>query len=287
MKTCLITGASGFIGNYMVNNLQKKYRTIAVSNKNKCHAVSDVENVKIDLATPAIEKIRGYCPDIIIHCAGMTDLRECEKERKKAYKINYLSVEKLVQMAEEMSSYFIFISTDQVFDGKRGYYKEDDVSNPVNFYGRTKLDAEGIIKEHNVRYLICRTSSVYGLPYGNRDNFVKFLIEHLERGDRVSLYSDLYSSPTYVKELCGIIEMLIEKKKRGVFHAVGGQRLSRYELGILICQALGFQTSLIEMSAYISEGFDRPLDSSLRRSEMPSGIEDCGIHYYLNDMVRL
>ena len=162
-----------------------------------------------------------------------------------------------------MNAYVVYLSTDYVFDGERGMYREDEPPNPVNYYGLTKLMGEVAVRSRCSRWSVVRASSIYGLGPG-RVNFAKFLVEKLSKGETVRALVDQYTSPSHAALLAEAIAELLERRAVGVFHVVG-ERMSRYEFALRMAEKLGFDKSLIQPAKM--EEFKwlarRPRDSSL------------------------
>lgn len=110
-------------------------------------------------------------------------------------------------------SFFLFVSTDFVFDGETGTYTEADIPNPVNFYGKTKAEAEDAVKEYDYEWAIVRTSLVYGQPIGGRSNLLTVVQQKLNNGEKYKVVNDLVRTPTYVEDLAAGIVSIIEKRQ--------------------------------------------------------------------------
>jgi dTDP-4-dehydrorhamnose reductase len=151
-----------------------------------------------------------------------------------------------------------------VFDGQKGMYKETDAPNPISVYGRTKLEGELELSKVGVENAILRTSVLYG-SYRTTFNFVTWIIDTLRDGKGVRIVTDQYNSPTLADDLARALFAVYDSGKRELFHAGGGDRLSRYELAVNIAKVMDLDASLIE--PVTSDAFDfkarRPPDSSL------------------------
>jgi len=164
----LITGANGFLGYYLVEQLLVKNFSVTATGKGECRLpfTHDInfQWLSMDLTDPfsihdVFENIK---PDVVIHAGAMSKPDECENNQMLAYLVNVEGTVQLLINSADVKSFFVFLSTDFVFDGERGMYSENDSPNPVNYYGRTKLEAEEAIKEYEFDWAIVRTKS-FGL----------------------------------------------------------------------------------------------------------------------------
>ena len=126
-----------------------------------------------------------YKPEIVVHGGAISKPDDCELNQWQAYLVNVEGTVTTLLNAAEQKSFFIFISTDFIFDGEKGMYKEDDEPSPVNYYGKTKLEAEEAVKEYEYDWAIVRTVMVYGKPILSRSNILSIVKEKLEKGEPV------------------------------------------------------------------------------------------------------
>jgi dTDP-4-dehydrorhamnose reductase len=171
---------------------------------------------------------------------------ECEKNQWQAYVENVESTITLLLNSEEQKSFFIFLSTDFIFDGESGPYKENDLPNPVNFYGKTKLEAEEAVKEYPFSWAIVRTVLVYGKPNTGGANLLTIVKEKIEKGEEYKVFDDQVRTPTYVEELASAVLAVCEKKATGVFHISGKDVLSPYQMACMAADQLGLDKALIK-----------------------------------------
>ena len=267
----LLTGANGFLGQYLsIQLLAKGYELIATG-KGDCRMAFSREKgfqyVSLDFTDPfAVHDVfEKFKPEIIIHAGAMTTVDDCEQQQWQAYLNNVEGTVTMLINAEVQKSFFIFVSTDFVFDGEKGSYLEDDISNPVNFYGKTKLEAEDAVKEYEYDWAIVRTSLVYGRPMSGKGNILTVVKEKLERGEEYSVVDDQVRSPTFVEDLATGIISIIEKKARGIYHISGEDVLTPYQMACKTADHLGLDKSLIKKvtGADFSQPAKRPLKTNL------------------------
>src|SRR6185503_68627 len=207
----LITGANGFLGYYLVEQLLEKDYSVIATGKGECRLPfthgTKFQYLSMDFTDPfsihdVFENIK---PDVVIHAGAMSKPDDCELDQMKAYLINVEGTVQLLINAEDLKSFFIFLSTDFVFDGEKGMYKEEDLPGPVNYYGKTKLEAEEAVIEYEHDWAIVRTILVYGDPLSGKDNILTNTRKKLQKGEEYKVVSDQLRTPTYVEDLATAI----------------------------------------------------------------------------------
>ena len=262
----LVTGGTGLLGYWLVDAfLSKGFEVYATFNEKNPPGL-EARWVRMNLEDPG--SIAGVArevkPDILIHSAAYTDVDGCELNKAKAYRVNYLGTELLVKAFRDLE-YFVYISTDYVFDGERGLYKEEDLPAPVNYYGLSKLLGETAVRAVlSERSIIVRVSGLYGYSPTGKKNFGIIALEKLLRREAVEAFVDQWLSPTYIRFLAGALVKLTELKPTGVLH-LAGERLSRYEFAVSLARVLGVGEELVKPRPLGSIKFParRPRDSSL------------------------
>ncbi|MDZ4794420.1 MAG: SDR family oxidoreductase [Bacteroidota bacterium] len=263
----LITGANGFLGHYLsAQLLDKGYELVATGKGPSRLALGNRKGFvyeELDFTDPfAVHDIfEKYQPGIIVHAGAMTKPDDCELQQWPAYLTNVEGTVTLLLNAEEQKSFFVFISTDFVFNGDKGYYQEDDSIMPVNFYGKTKAEAEDAVKEYEYEWAIVRTSLVYGIPVGGRGNLLTVVKEKLEKGEEYKVVDDQVRTPTYVEDLAAGIVSIIEKKAKGIYHLSGEEVLTPYQMACQTADYLQLDSTLIKKvtAADFSQPARRPL----------------------------
>ena len=263
----LITGANGFLGYYLVERLLAKNFSVTATGKGGCRLpfTHDInfQWLSMDFTDPfsihdVFENIK---PDVVIHAGAMSKPDECETNQMLAYLVNVEGTVQLLINSADIKSFFVFVSTDFVFDGERGMYNENDIPNPVNYYGRTKLEAEEAVKEYEFDWAIVRTVLVYGKNHSGHSNILKIVREKLEKGEEYNVVDDQVRTPTYVEDLAKGIVSVIEKKATGVFHLSGKDILTPYQMAIKTAEHLSLDSSVIKKvtAASFSQPAKRPL----------------------------
>ncbi|AIY90164.1 dTDP-4-dehydrorhamnose reductase [Geoglobus acetivorans] len=268
-----ITGGSGLLGSRIAEiALERGYE---VYSGYSSHKPESGEPVKLDLASPesAVKVIGEIMPDVIIHSAALTDVDRCEVERELAYRINVEGSDVIARAARRSGAFLVYVSTDYVFDGERGMYRENDETNPVNYYGRTKLLGEESCRD----FCIARTCVIYGAkPASGKVNFALWLMDKLEKGESVRVVTDQFITPTLNTNLARMILECAERRLRGILHLAGATRVSRFEFAREIAEVFGLDDNLIAPSKMdeINWIARRPRDSSLDVSKAEEQLKE-------------
>jgi len=247
----LITGANGFLGYYMVEQLLKNNHVVIATGKgesklpftNEHFVYEAMDFTAVEAVTTVFEK---HQPTHIIHAGAISKPDECEVNKPLADAINIEGTAILLRAAKEYAATFLFCSTDFVFDGERGMYAEDDTPNPVNYYGLTKLRAEALVKQYEYNWSIVRTVLNYGKPFNKRNNIVTIVREKLERGEVYEVFNDQVRTPTYAGDFAWGITAMLEKNAAGIYNICGEDVLTPYEIAMATAAFLQLDTSLIK-----------------------------------------
>ncbi len=229
----LVTGAKGMLGQDLCPVLEdENYEVIETSIENL--DITDINQVKNTLSE---EK-----PDIVIHCAGYTNVDLAETEKELATKINVTGTENIAKCCANNDITLVYISTDYVFDGtKKEPYTPEDIPNPLNHYGQTKLEGELAVQEYCKKYYIVRTSWLYG-HHGK--NFVETMIA-LAGKPKVKVVDDQVGCPTWTMDLSeGILDLIQENLDYGIYHICGSGYTTWYEFAKEIYKNLKLNVNL-------------------------------------------
>ena len=241
-KRILITGASGQLGNSVLNQLFGKYELLA-TDINK----SDTLNIPfVILDITDLEQIKStftnFKPDVIINLASFTDVDGCELNPEKAYLLNTKSVEML---SDNFNGQFIQISSDYVFDGYNGPYSEDDDTNPLSVYGKTKLESEKVLQDSRIDWCLLRTNVLFDYYNSTEASFVKWVIDSLKSNKSINVVDDQWNNPTWTQSLAEIIELVINKNVKGLYNYGGADYLNRFEFAQIIADIFNLDKTLI------------------------------------------
>ena len=251
----LITGSSGMLGTDLVNLLKSREASFE-HNPEVIEAPHEV--LDITLEDRVSDFISTHTPDIVVNCAAFTNVDKCETEREDAFSVNALGPKYLAAAANKCGARVIQISTDFVFDGNGNRpYTEEDQTNPLSEYGRTKLEGERNIQSYCDSYLIVRTSWLFG---HNGINFAAKMLELAEQHKELSIVTDETGSPTYTPDLAEALWILIKQKCEGVINISNDGSCSRYEWAEYIFETMGFK---IKMNPIKSSDYKRPANVPL------------------------
>lgn len=255
MKNVLILGANGMLGHALTSVFADAQLTLWDKDE------ADITDAKV-----LLERICSAQPDVIINAAAYTDVDGCEDHFELAYAVNATAVKNITDAAKACSARVVHYSTDYVFPGinKRGY-TENDEPDPINAYGRTKLDGERFLTASGVPFLLIRTQWLYG-PYGK--NFVDTIVQKAKEVPKLTVVNDQYGSPTYTVDLARHTRMLIESGADGIHHATNSGVTSWHGFAKEIVNAAGLSTPVIAMSSdKLLRKAQRPAYSALRNTK--------------------
>jgi len=268
----LITGASGFLGSKMLIAFAA-HPGWEVWGLSRSDSANIGRVVKLDITE---EKETGHLlsklePDVVIHCAALSSSDECERSPDLARAVNVLGT---LYLTRNMSGHFVLISADYVFDGYHGGYSEADEPCPINLYGRTKLEAEEIVRKHCRQYIVVRTSGLYGYDRRGNNRFTNALLS----GDTKHAPVDLVSSPTLIDDVAAVGIEMVQQGEEGLYHVAGPEPRSRYSF---LCEAaltLGVSgVPFPTLARYMGYLAPRPRDSSLVSTKLGRRLSDVAV----------
>ena len=245
MARFLVTGASGLLGLNFSLHANNLHDVIGTFNKNILKNVP-FHTVAIDFSQEklTISKIDETHPDVVIHCAAMANLEECENNPAMAQFINAELPGKLANYCKKNDIKFVHISTDAVFDGKSGNYSEQDQPNPLSTYARTKLEGEQLVQEENEQAIIARVN-FFGWSLSGKRSLGEFFYNNLREQNPVQGFVDVMFCPLYVSILTDLILDMVERQLTGLYHVVSSNSMSKYEFGCEIADQFKFDPSII------------------------------------------
>ncbi len=273
MKTVWITGVNGLIGSYLAQT---------ASQSAPDWQIQPLARDQLDLLdfTAVRRQFDQDKPQAIIHCAAVTAVVDAQKNPELARQVNVEVTRVLAELASDIP--FVFFSTDLVFDGRKGNYRETDSPNPIHVYGETKLTAEQIVFK-NPRHLVIRTSLNYGVSRTGQRAFNEQLVCSLEgAGETMKLFTDEFRCPIPAAETARAVWELLQKNCTGLYHVAGAKKLSRLEIGHLVVKNRPDLLAKIQPGlAAAFAGPPRALDTSLDISKVQkilskplSGLDD-------------
>lgn len=253
MKKVWIVGAGGHVGSALKEMLDcMKYKLY----------LTDINEVDVTDRNIVHRYITNTRPDVIINCAGITDIEVCEQYPDKAYAVNAIGPRNLAVEAQSIEAKLIQLSTDDVFDAvQERPYNEFDSVHPKTMYGKSKYAGEKFITDLSNRYVIIRSSWVYGTG----KDFVNTVLEAVGKKSELEVSVNSYASPTSAKELAKVVMQFIENDCFGIYHAVCKGSCSRYEFALEILKNADKMDQIVIKPVETEKGSYSVLDNMMLR----------------------
>lgn len=254
----LITGSNGLLGQKIVGQLAKASINFLATSKgvNRNPSCSNVNYHQMDISNALeIEKVFStFLPTHIIHTAAMTNVDHCEQQPDECNRINFEAVQLLFHAAQKINAHFQLLSTDFVFDGEKGNYKEEDQVNPLSLYAQSKVNAENyLLASNSINWSIVRTIIVYGTANNlSRNNIIYWAKDALEKGQELSIIDDQFRAPTWANDLAWACVRICELNKMGIYHISGPETFSIYEIVEKIAQFFNLPTNSLSKSSSLN-----------------------------------
>ncbi len=271
----LVTGSAGLVGMQVVKDLVAQNYTAY-----SCYNTSKPEigiRTHLDLTDQnlIVKIMENTKPDVVIHLAAMTDVDLCEVKKDLAMKINADATQTLAKQAAKQGVFFVYVSTDYVFDGKKGMKKETDTPNPLGFYGKSKLEGEKRVQDLASSWCIARTSTPFGI-HPKKKSFPLWVAENLQNETEVNALTDQFTSPTYVPNLSRMLIEIATRQIVGIIHLAGSSRISRYDTAVLVAEKLNLDKKFLKAVKMDQMNWKakRPLDSSLDVAKASSILKE-------------
>ena len=241
----LITGVSGMLGNNLAYSFRNKYRILGLYNLHPV-IIDNVQTKRADIisATSFNKVVNEFCPDIVIHCASLTDVDFCEVNKKLTNQVNVFGTRVVTDSIKSKDVKLIYISTDAVYDGIKGDFSEDDTVNPRNYYGLTKYRGEKVVlKKPNS--LILRTN-LFGWNIQDKHSLAEWILNELSNNRHIKGFRDVSFSSIYTFEFARILDRIIDKDLTGIYNCASRSSLSKYEFAVYIANRFNLNKSLIK-----------------------------------------
>lgn len=281
----LVTGLSGLVGSRFAELLKDSYEFEGITRES---GVDITDEASIN------QKILSSDAQIILHLAAKTDVDGCEKDKeidekfldqkgsdqqewtskKTAWVVNVLGTKYIVEACKKTNKKIIFISTDFVFDGNKSNdegYVEDDIQNPINWYGKTKYEGEKIVMNSELDWIIARLAYPYRANFAEKNDFFRIILQKLKGGQKLNMVMDHVMTPTFVDDFVYAIDSLIKTNSSGIFHTVGDQFISPFDAATLIARKFNLDKNLISQSSkaeYFKDKAQRPFFLGLRNDKI-------------------
>ena len=265
MKKILIIGGSGFVSTNLIKYLPENWEIFATYNSNIIKS-EKIKSFKINLLeTPEkiIPIIQNIKPDYIIDTVAFPSVDFCEENHAIADKLHIHATKIISKISNEINSKLLFLSTDAVFEGQLNKkYIETEITNPVNYYGFTKLKAEKIVLASSKNNVVLRTAVIYGV--GIQSRFTNWILSYLRDKKPVDPFVDQFNSPTLVDDLSQVMLKILKNDISGLFHATGPTCVNRYDFAVMLAKEFNLDSNLI-----------KPVTSSQKKQNAPRPISTC------------
>lgn len=263
----LITGCNGLLGQNLIR-LASPDAEIAGLDLAESSLLTVAKYFSVDLGDrkAVLEAVSEWQPQWIVNAAAFTDVDGAETRRELCWRVNVTAVENLVYACRKVASSIAHVSTDYIFDGQHGPYGEEDTPNPIGYYGRSKLAGENVLVASRVAHVIARTMVLYGYGLSVRPNFVTWLIDKLQQGERVRIVTDQFGNATLADELALALWRMTGKNAGGIYHVAGRDVISRYDFAMAIANAFALDADLITAitTDQLRQAAPRPMKSGLK-----------------------
>ncbi|PCJ24906.1 MAG: dTDP-4-dehydrorhamnose reductase [Flavobacteriales bacterium] len=268
----LITGSNGLLGQKLVKLLLEKEGVELLATSKGKNRISNKEgyqyqSLDITIKEEIINVVNEFQPDTIINTAAMTNVDACESDRELCWDLNVNAVKHLIEASKRKNTHLIHLSTDFVFDGEDGPYKEEDKPNPLSYYGESKYEAEKLLHKSNIKWSIVRTIIVYGIGENmSRSNIVLWAKEALEKGNPLTIVDDQFRSPTLAEDLAMGCWLITKKQAEGIYHISGKDVMSIIDLVYRVADYYGLDKSIVTpiKSASLNQAAKRPPKTGFR-----------------------
>lgn len=267
----LVSGGGGLVGSRIIELLSSKYNLISLSRSDGFDITS----------YDSFSRLNNSSAGYFLHLAAKTDVDGCENEKElgeksEAWKINVKGTENVVKFCSLNNIKLIYMSTDFVFDGEKNEgesYVEEDVPNPINFYAKTKYEAEKIVVSSGIEYVILRMAYPYRKEFEEKKDFARAIINRLRQGLRIKAVKDHIMCPTFIDDVAFVVDKIIEKDASGIYHVVGDTPISPYEVALKIVDKFNMDKSLVDETTreeYFKGKAKRPFNLYLKNDKIKS-----------------
>ncbi len=284
-RRILLTGCHGMLGQRIVEGIHGDYFLLGtdidekplIHGKQFQYSQLDITDRKEVLST-----IREYSPDWVINTSAFTDVDDCEIKKELCWRVNVEGVENLVYAAKRVKTKIIHFSSDYIFDNSRTEYLEENRAAPLSYYGKAKLASENILRTSGIEWALFRTSTMYDVDLlKGRTNFVTWVIQNLQRGNRLRIVTDQWGNPSLARNIAESAWRVLDQNKEGVYHTAGKEIIDRYSFTKEIAEIFDLDKSLITpvLTEDLGQKAQRPLKigMNVEKAERELGMKFLGV----------
>jgi len=239
LNTLLIIGASSFLGNKIFTSFSKKYNVVGTYFSKR---FDDFQYLDIRSEKEVMDIIKKVSPDTVILPSAFTNVDLAETDKETAWAVNVLGTRNVAKACKENNAKLVYFSSDYIFDGENSPYSEESEPDPLNYYGKTKLEGEKEVIDSGAEYLIVRPAIMYGYN-GPKDKstFVMKVIDSLKNGDTLEVDNKRTKYPTLIDDLADATELLLSKGCKGIYNVMNDEPMTRYEWALKIAEVFSLQ----------------------------------------------
>jgi len=288
-RRLLVTGGSGLLGANMALAARDRYQVFASYLRHPI-ALSGIECFRLDLLDrrELRRQFERIVPDVVVHCAALTDLDLCQSNPELAHHVNVVTADHVAQICAVYGCSMVHISTDSVFDGRRPPYGEEDVPNPVNVYAESKLASERVVADRKTDSLILRVN-LFGLNVQNKQNLAEWILFKLSAREKINGWTDVVFSPLLANDLANMIIQMLDHGLTGLYHVASRDACSKYDFACKLAHLTGLDSELIVPCSIhdLSLTTPRPLNTTLNVAKVERDLGqrmptiDMGLRHFL------
>lgn len=281
MSVILITGASGLLGSNLARDYSAEHQVSGVFYRHRL-ALPGVKMIGADLTREELTRrvVGKVQPDLVVHCAAATDVDRCQDDEVWAHRLNVEMARHVAAVSADRQVPLIHISTDAVFDGRAGGYDEDSDPNPINVYGRSKLEGERAVRAAHEHALIIRTNLFGWNLRRDGKSLAEWFLASLAAGRSIPGFDDVSFSPLLVNDLGALLLELWSRGGQGTYHIGGKDCLTKYQFGRQLAFRFGHDPEAIERSSSEQAALTAPrpkqlcLNSAKVEAELGRSVPD-------------
>lgn len=268
----VFTGITGLLGGYFFKKRDSGYEIIGVADKNIQEDSKNFFKIDITDRQQVLDFIKKVSPAILVHAASLGNVDYCEKHPEEAYRVNVEGTQNIIKAAKQINAKIIFLSSNAIYDGTKPPYDEKDTPNPIDIYGKTKVEGENLIIKSNLNYCILRLITMYGWPQpGGRSNPVTWIIENLKKKQEINVVNDIYNNHLYAAQAAEVVWKIVKGNiKDDIYNIAGADCISRYDLVLKVAKVFGLDESLIApvSSDFFKDIAKRPKNTCFKTLKM-------------------
>jgi dTDP-4-dehydrorhamnose reductase len=275
----IITGGTGLLGKSLIETCEPRHEIVATYiggyNMEDC---PQFRYRRLDIRDHIghAHLLEGFSPDVIIHTAGIGSPDYAEQHTEESWEINIGGTRNILSLCEKYNAKLIYISSNGIYDGEKAPYGEEDMPEPINYYGMLKLEGEKLLAKAKIPCSIVRPILMYGWNHVfERHNIATYAISKITNGEQVQVYDDIFVTPLFSHSCAKAIWKIIEKEKYDIFNIAGADRVSIYQLLGKVAEIFDLDANLIKpvQQGFFNEWVKRPKDTSFKTDKMEKELD--------------